>query len=76
MKTIYLDKNFKEYRMVEALEVQTFDGIPTVTSSRATDLIADTSTLAEFKSIRYNIDLKESIFTERYLRRPPREVRR
>ncbi len=76
MKTVYLDKNGKEYRVVEALEVQTFDGIPTVTVSTATDLIAGTSTLAEFKSIHYNIGLKEDVFTERYLRRPPREVRR
>lgn len=76
MKTVYLDKNNKKYRVVEALEVQNFDGIPTVTVSRATDLAAGSSTLAEFKSIRYNIGLKDSIFTERYLRRPPREVRK
>ena len=76
MKTIYLDKNGRKYRIVEALEVQTFDGIPTVTISKATDLAAGSSTLAEFKSIRYNIGLEENIFTERYLRRPPREVRK
>lgn len=76
MKTVYLDKNGQKYRTVEALEVQTFDGIPTVTASTATDLAAGTSTLAEFESIRYNIGLKENVFTERYLRRPPREVRR
>ncbi len=76
MKTIYLDKNGKEYRKVEALEIQEFDGIPTVTVSKATDLVAGSSTKAQFKSIRYNIGLEESLFSERYLRRPPREVRR
>jgi outer membrane lipoprotein-sorting protein len=76
MKTVYLDKNGKEYRIVEALEVHQFDGVPTVTISRATDLAAGSSTVAEFKAIRYDIGLKEDIFTERYLRRPPREVRK
>jgi len=76
MKTIYLDKNGRKYRIVEALEVQNFEGKPTVTISKATDLAAGSSTLAEFKAIRYDIGLKEDIFTERYLRRPPREVRK
>jgi len=76
MKTVYLDKNGKEYRVVEALEVQNFEGIPTVTVSRATDIAAGSSTLAEFKAIRYNIGLKENIFSERFLRRPPHEVRK
>ncbi len=76
MKAVYLDKNGKEYRIVEALEVQNFHGIPTVTVSKVTDLAAGSSTLAEFKSIRYDIGLEENIFSERYLRRPPREVRK
>ena len=76
MKAVYLDKNGKEYRIVEALEVQKFDGVPTVTSSRVTDLAAGSSTLAQFTSVRYDIGLDEKIFSERYLRRPPREVRK
>jgi len=76
MKTVYLDKNGRKYRIVEALEVQIFDGMPTVTISKATDLAAGSSTLAEFKAIRYDIGLEDNIFTERYLRRPPREVRK
>lgn len=76
MKAVYLDKNGKEYRIVEALKVKEFDGIPTVTVSKVTDLAAGSSTLSEMKSIKYDIGLKEKIFTERYLRRPPRAVRR
>jgi outer membrane lipoprotein-sorting protein len=76
MKTVYLNKNGMEYRIIEALEVQNFDGMPTITTSRATDLDTGSSTLAEFESIRYNIGLEESLFSERYLRHPPREVRR
>ena len=76
MKTVYLDKNNRKYRVVEAEEVQEFNSIPTVTVSRVKDLNSGSSTLAQFKSIRYNIGLKENIFSERYLRRPPREVRK
>ena len=28
----------------------------------------------EFSKVKYNINLKDSMFTERYLRRPPREA--
>lgn len=76
MKTVYLDKNNKEYRIVEVLETQSINGIPTVTISRATDLTAGSSTVAKFNSIRYNIGLDEKIFSERYLRRPPRAIRK
>lgn len=48
MKAVYLNKNGKEYRIVETLEVQNFVGMPTVTSSRVTDLDAGSSTLSEF----------------------------
>lgn len=72
----YLDKAGKKYRVVEALAVEDIDGFPTVTKSRVQDLAGGGSTVMEFKNIRYNIGLDESVFTERYLRRPPREVRR
>ena len=76
MKAVYLDKNGKEYRIVEALEVQQFDGVPTVTVSKVTDLAAGSSTVAKFQSIRYDIGLEDSIFNERCLRHPPREVKK
>jgi outer membrane lipoprotein-sorting protein len=76
MKAEYIDKSGKQYRLVEALKVQDFDGIPTVTVSRISDLVDGSNTQVEMKSIRYNVNLKDDIFTERYLRRPPREVRR
>ena len=40
------------------------------------DLNSGGSTINKFTNIKYNIGLKESIFTERFLRRPPREVTR
>lgn len=75
-KAEYYDKNGKLYRRVEAKKVVTIQGHPTVTESVAGDLVAGTSTINEFKNVKYDIDLKEKIFTERFLRRPPREVTR
>lgn len=74
-KAVYLDKQGKEYRIVEALEIKDIQGNPTVTKSRVRDLAGGGHTISEFNNIQYDIGLKDSIFTERYLRRPPREVR-
>ncbi len=76
VKAEYLDKQGRKYRQVEALEIKEIQGIPTVIKSRVKDLIAGGETVSEFSKIKYDIGLKDNIFTERYLRRPPREVRR
>ncbi|MBC8316359.1 MAG: outer membrane lipoprotein-sorting protein [Desulfobulbaceae bacterium] len=75
MKAEYLNKEGKKYRIVEALEVKDIQGLPTVVKSRVDDLDSGGNTVTEFKEVKYNIGLEETIFTERYLRRPPREVR-
>ncbi len=75
MKAEYVDKSGNKYREVEALEVEEIQGFPTVTRSRVRDLASDGETVSEFMEIEYNIGLDEKIFTERYLRRPPREAR-
>lgn len=72
----YFDKNGKMYRTVEATKVESFQGFPTVTESVVKDLNTGGSTINIFKNIKYDIGLKENIFTERFLRRPPREVTR
>lgn len=75
-KAEYYDKNGKLYRRVEATKVQTIQGYPTVIESVASDLKAGNSTKNVFSNIKYDMGLKERIFTERFLRRPPREVTR
>jgi hypothetical protein len=75
-KAEYLDRNGKLYRKVEATRVETVDGHPTVIESIASDLNAGTSTVNAFSDVKYDIGLSERIFTERFLRRPPREVTR
>jgi hypothetical protein len=76
VKAEYLDKNGKLFRRVEAVKVETLQGHPTVTESRVDDLARSTRTVNFFSNIQYDIGLKEVIFTERFLRRPPREATR
>jgi outer membrane lipoprotein-sorting protein len=73
-KSEYLDKKGKLYRRLEATKVETIQDIPTVTEMVASDLLAGTKTVNTFTNIQYNIGLNDRIFTERFLRRPPREV--
>ena len=76
LKSEYYDKSNKKYREVEALKIEEIQGFPTVTKSRVRDLDSGGETVSDFTDIKYNIGLEESIFTERYLRKPPREARR
>ncbi len=76
IKAEYLDKEGQLYRRVEALEIKTIQGYPTVVKSRVENLAAGSNTVSEFSRIKYNIGLESDIFTERYLRRPPRQARR
>ncbi|MCU0856906.1 MAG: outer membrane lipoprotein-sorting protein [Pontiellaceae bacterium] len=74
VKAEYLDKNGKLFRRVEAVKIETIQGHPTVTESRVEDLARGGRTINFFSAVIYDTGLKESIFTERFLRRPPREA--
>ncbi len=76
MKAEYYDTEGRKYRLVEALEVQEIQGYPTVIKSRVKDLAGGGETVSEFTKTKYDIGLEDKIFTERYLRKPPREVRK
>ena len=76
VKAEYLDKEGQLYRRVEALEIKEIQGHPTVIKSKVANLAAGSNTVSEFFKIKYDIGLDASIFTERYLRRPPRQARR
>jgi outer membrane lipoprotein-sorting protein len=84
MKMEYYDKNNKLYRTIESVNVEPIaseeDGqpveYPTVTKSVVSDLNTGSKTEMEFTEVKYNIGLNDNIFSERYLRRPPREALR
>ncbi len=75
MKAEYVDKDGRTYRTVEALEVKDIQGHPTVIQSRVRDLVNGGETVSVFTDVKYDIGLGD-IFTERYLRRAPREARK
>jgi hypothetical protein len=75
MKMEFYDKKNKLYRIIESQKVQTIQKFPTVVKSVVSDLNTDSKTEMEFTDVKYDINLGD-IFTERYLRRPPKEAKR
>lgn len=75
-KAEYLNREGAVYRRVTADNVELIQGYPTVMQSTVEDLSAGTKTVNLFSEVEYDIGLNERIFTERFLRRPPREVTR
>jgi hypothetical protein len=73
IQTIFYDASDKEYRKYTALKVEEIDGFKTVTQAQMEDLRAGTKTINDYSTVKYNLDLPDSIFTERYLRNAPRD---
>ncbi len=77
LKVIFYDKNGKENRIIEALKVENIQGFPTVTKSKVTNKKTGGNTVNTMTDIHYNVEgLDDSIFTERYLRRKPKQIGR
>ena len=73
MKIEYENASGTLYRRVEVLKVEKFDSHPTVTASRVSDLLGNGTTDMQFRYIKYDAGIPETVFTERSLRNPPRE---
>jgi len=76
MKMEFFDKDEKLYRIIESKKVEKIQDFYTVTKSEVRDLKKESKTEMEFSNVQYNIGLKDDLFTERYLQRPPREALR
>jgi hypothetical protein len=76
MKMEYFDKQGKPYRIIESKKIEIIQGFPTVVTSEVTDLKTESRTEMAFNDVKYDIGLDDDIFTERYLRKPPREAMR
>ncbi len=75
-KAEYVDANGELFRRVLAVDIDPdVQGYPTVITSVVENLRTGGATTNTFRNVRYDIGLSERIFTERFLRRPPREVR-
>jgi hypothetical protein len=83
MKMEYYDKQDKLFRTIETTKVENIAAkegdkdvtYPTGTEAVVKDLRTGNTTEMKFSEVKYNLNL-EDIFTERYLRRPPREAMR
>ncbi len=76
IKTEYYDATGNAIRQMTAIEVQHIQGYPTTTKAVMKDLRSGSTTTLTYSRVDYNIDIDESIFTERYLRNPPRRLLR
>ena len=76
VKIEYFDKNGEKYREYTALGVETIQGFPTVTRASMKNLKTGSETVMSYDNVQYDIGLPDDIFTERYLRKPPRKYLR
>lgn len=70
-KAEYFDSQGKLYRRISAENIKSIDGFPTATKMKVEDLRDGSYSVSEMRFIRYNIDLPDSVFSERSLRNPP-----
>ncbi len=76
VKTEYYDANGDAYRTYSAVRVETVAGHPTIVESRMEDHQIGGATTMVYSAVEYDIGLPEGIFSERYLRNPPRKYLR
>ncbi len=72
IETTYFDHNNQATRKMAVLQVQEINGIPTVMKSRITNLGNNSYTEMQFRHVKYNVGLPDSLFSERSMRTPPK----
>ncbi len=84
MKIEFFKKGDRCYRVIETMKLKRIPTLengnkvtyPTVVISMARNLENGSESRMNFSHVQYNIGLSHKIFTERYLRRPPRDAMR
>ena len=71
MQVDYFDKQNQHYRQMKVLKTQAIDGFTTVMHSRIDNLIDGSYTEMQFRRVKYNRDIPQSLFSERSLRQFP-----
>lgn len=72
----YVDRQGRVYRTGRALKVESIQGFPTVTRSSMEDHNRGSRTVQSYSAVEYSTGIPQDIFTERYLRRAPRQYLR
>jgi len=73
LKEEYFDKKGVLVREFIAESIEEIDGIPTITTRVMKNIKKKSHTVVAFSSISYDVGIDESLFTERYLKNPPRK---
>ena len=73
LKEEYYDKKDEVVKIFKAEEIKEIDGILTILQRSMTDMKKNHSTVITFSDIKYNAGIKDNVFSERFLRQPPRE---
>jgi outer membrane lipoprotein-sorting protein len=73
LKEEYYDDKGKLLRVFTADKIDIIDGIETVTQRSMENLKKNQKTTVYFEEISYNSGITDDIFTERYLKSPPRQ---
>ncbi len=73
LKEEYYDKKGELRKIFTADEIKEIKGFPTVIKRTMRNIQSGHRTEVTFKKIDYNIGLKDSLFSERFLKQPPRK---
>lgn len=73
LKEEYYDDKGDLIRVFRSEKVEVIDGIPTVTTRSMENVKKDQKTTIVFENIKYNVGIDDDVFTERYLKTPPRQ---
>ncbi|MDP2156672.1 MAG: outer membrane lipoprotein-sorting protein [Nitrospirota bacterium] len=73
MKEEYYDKRGDLYKTFSADEIKDVKGLPTITKRTMKNLQSGHSTEVTYIKVDYNINIEDSLFTERFLKQPPKK---
>ena len=76
VKTEYFDRSESNYRTYEVLNVENIDNHQTVTRAKMSDSRIGGYSELEYSRVVYDQGFEEDLFTERYLRNPPKKALR
>ena len=72
IKEEYYDKKGELYRVFSADEIKDVKGHPTIMKRSMKNLLSGHMTEVSFLKADYNVGIEDSLFTERYLKQPPK----
>ncbi len=73
LKEEYYDRRGEQYKVFTADEIRTIKGFPTVTKRTMKNLQSGHETAVSYSKTDYNVGISNSLFSERFLKQPPRK---